>query len=239
MTQAFDYADGDFVCRGRLALPPGDGRAPGIAVFSDIRGIEGRQAVQRADRLAAELGYVALAADIYGEGESYAADPMAGLPALRRWLADPAALARRAGAALEALTAHPRCDGRLGAIGFCFGGTVVLELARHNHPGYLAGASFHGGLSTPLPATAPIAASLLVLHGTDDPHVPYDTLTGFLAEMAGVKADVQLVAYAGQLHGFTNENAPTDGSRPDLRYDARTDRRSWAAMAGFFAEVFA
>lgn len=238
MAEPFDYAHGDVTCRGRLALPSGDARAPGIAVFSDIRGIAGQQAADRADRLATELGYLALAADIYGGGESYAADPMAGLPVLRRWLADPHALAARAGAALDALAAHPRCDGRLGAIGFCFGGTVVLELARRNHPGYRAGASFHGGLATVAPADRPIAAKLLVLHGAEDVHVPYDHLVAFLAEMAAVDADAQTIAYTGQLHGFTNENAPTDGSRPDLRHDAATDRRSWAAMTAHFREAF-
>ena len=236
MIEAFSYSAGDVTCDGQLALPPGDERRPGIAVFADIGGI-GAHTIERADRLADELGYVALAADFYGEG-MVPQDFAAGMPLLQSWRADPAAIAIRAGAALDALAAHPRCNGQLGAIGFCFGGTVVLELARANYPGYLAGVSFHGDLTTIAPLNAgPLSTRLLVCHGAEDPIVPDTALVGFLREMAAAEADCQTIAYTGALHSFTNKNA--DGvERPFAKYDARTDRRSWAAMKAHFAEVF-
>lgn len=232
-TQPLDYMDGDTICKGRLALPAGDGKRPGIAVFSDIGGI-GEHTEWYAERLAA-LGYVALAADTYGDG--FTPDFAAGMPVLQGWRADPSRLARRGGAALDALVAQPRCDGRLGAIGFCFGGSVVLELARHGHESYLAGVSFHGDVTTPQPATGQIAAKLLVCHGAEDPLVPDAALVAFLREMAGAHADCQTIAYTGAVHSFTNRSA--DGSMmPGIKYHEPTARRSWNAMAAHFAEAF-
>ena len=233
--EPLDYLDGETLCKGRIALPAGDHRRPGIAVFADIGGI-GEHTHRWASRLADELGYVALAADTYGEGKS-PKDFGEGMPWVQGWKADPEKFVKRAAAALDALAAHPRCDGRLAAIGFCFGGTAVLELARHGHPGYLACASFHGDAATPQPATKPIDAKILVLHGAEDPLMNYDVLTRFLGEMAAVKADCQTIAYTGIVHSFTNRNA--DGSMGFAKYDEATTRRSWNAMAAHFAEVFA
>ncbi|TRW17012.1 dienelactone hydrolase family protein [Glacieibacterium frigidum] len=235
MTESFDYRDGDVTCRGQLALPSGDDPRPAIAVFADIGGI-GEHSIRWATRLADELGYVALAADTYGEGW-LPADFAAGMPRLSAMKADPAGLARRGAAALSALAAHPRCNGKLGAIGFCFGGTVVLEMARHHAAGYVAGVSFHGDVATPQPATAPFATSLMVCHGAEDPLVPDAALVAFLREMAGVGADCTTIAYTGAVHSFTNRNA--DGSvLPGLRHHARTEARSWRAMTAHFAEAF-
>lgn len=236
MTEEFDYPHDDVMCRGRIALPAGDDRRPGVAVFADIGGI-GEHCIERAERLAAELGYVALAADFYGEG-AVPKDFAEGMPWLQKWRADPVAIAARAGAALEALRSHPRCNGQLGAIGFCFGGSVVLETARADYPGFLAGVSFHGDVATPAPLNAgPLSAKLLVCHGAEDPLVPDASLIAFLREMAVAKADCQTIAYTGVVHSFTNKNA--DGSvMAFAKYDAATDRRSWAAMIAHFAEVF-
>ena len=233
-TEAFDYHDGDAVLKGRIAVPAGEARAPGIAVFSDIGGI-GEHTERYAGELAA-LGYVALAADFYGDALNPTFE--AGMPLLQSWMADPDRLVRRANASLQVLRDHPRCDGRLGAIGFCFGGTVVLELARHGAAGYVGGTSFHGGLSTPRPAAAPIAAKLLVCHGAEDPLVGDEGLVKFLREMANVGADCQTIAYTGAVHSFTNRSA--DGSRmPGIKYHEPTARRSWRACVAHFAEVFA
>ena len=235
MTEAFDYHDGETPCRGQLALPSGDDRRPGIAVFADIGGI-GEHSIRWATRLADELGMLALAADTYGEGW-VPADFETGMPRLMAMRGDPAGLARRGAAALAALAAHPRCDGRVGAIGFCFGGSVVLEVARHGAPGYVAGVSFHGDPTTSQPAAAPIATSLLVCHGAEDPLVPDAALTAFLHEMAGVGADCTTIAYTGAVHSFTNRTA--DGSMmPGIKYHARTEARSWRAMAAHFSEAF-
>ncbi len=232
-SQTLDYHDGDAVLKGRIAVPAGDARAPGIAVFADIGGI-GEHSVWYAERLA-EAGYVALAADTYGDGLT--PDFQSGMPILMDWRADPARLAKRAAAALAALAAHPRCDGRFGAIGFCFGGSVVLELARHGHAGYLAGVSFHGDVTTPQMASKPIETKLLVLHGAEDPLVPDAALIAFLREMAGAGADCQTIAYTGAVHSFTNRQA--DGSMmPGIKYHEPTARRSWNAMLAHFTEVF-
>lgn len=235
MTEAFDYPDGDVTCRGQIALPAGDDPRPAIAVFADIGGI-GEHSIRWATRLADELGYIALAADTYGDGwtpENFEA----GMPRLMAMRGDPPGLARRGAAALAALAAQPRCNGKLGAIGFCFGGSMVIEIARHGAPEYAAGVSLHGDVTTSQPATAPIATKLLVCHGAEDPLVPDAALVAFLREMAAVDADCQTIAYTGAVHSFTNRTA--DGSfNPGIKYHARTEGRAWRAMTAHFAEVF-
>ncbi len=237
MADPFDYHHGDTTCRGAIALPAGDAPAPGIAIFADIGGI-GDHTKQWADRIASELGYVALAADVYGEGKS-PADFQEGIKWIGEFRADPPHLVARAAAALDALKAHPRCDGRLGAIGFCFGGGIVLEIARAGHPLMTLGVSFHGALDTTTKVTpGGIHAKLLVAHGAEDPMADYGVLTAFLAEMAAADVDCQTIAYTGVVHSFTNESA--DGSRmPGIKYNASAARRSYDAMAAHFAEVFA
>jgi dienelactone hydrolase len=244
--EALDYTDGDVVCRGRLALPAGDGRRPGVVVFHDIQGV-GKHPVGRATRLAEEFGYVALAADTYGGGQppelSVAGDVVAS------WLARPEDLARRAAAAVAALSAHPRCDGRIGAIGFCFGGATVLALARSGQPDLRAAVSFHGVLATAKPAApGQVRAKVLVLHGADDPFagdvafmgkadtVYSTTLPDFLEEMANANVDCQLVAYTGVAHAFTIPNA-SDFGVAGAKYDELADKRSWQAMGNLFHEA--
>lgn len=235
MTELFDYRDGDVACRGRIALPQGQDRRPAIAVFADLSGV-GEQTIGRAERLAAEFGYIALAADLYGEGRSVRSIDE-GVPLVQSWLAEPDRIVRRAGAALDALARHPRCDGRLAAIGFCFGGAVVLELARANYPGCRAGVSFHGNLATVRPARATIEASLLVCHGAEDPFVGQAELMAFLDEMAACGADCQTIAYTGAAHSFTNPAIDALGMAGAF-YHGRTDERSWRAMATHLHEAF-
>lgn len=237
MTAPFAYPDADTTCRGGLALPAGDGRVPGIAVFADIMGV-GDHNRRWADRIAADLGYLALAADTYGEGRAPADFPQ-GVQWIGEWRADVPALVARGRAALDALAGHPRCDGRLAAIGFCFGGAVILELARAGTPGMAAGVSFHGALATSTKVEpGAIQAKLLVCHGAEDPMADYGVLSTFLGEMRDAQADCQTIAYTGVVHSFTNVSQ--DGSfNPALRFDAAANRRSWRAMAAHFDEVFA
>ncbi len=148
-------------------------------------------------------------------------------------------LRARAQAALKALAADPRVDpNRLAAIGFCFGGTTVLELAYSG--ANLAGVvSFHGGLPKPAPDDLKrIKAAILVLHGADDPHVSAADITAFEQAMRQAKADWQMVCFGGAVHGFTN---PANGNNPaaGVAYDARAARRSWQYMQDFFREIFA
>ncbi|QYE34757.1 dienelactone hydrolase family protein [Polymorphobacter sp. PAMC 29334] len=236
MTVAFDYDHAGTTCRGGIALPAGDARVPGIALFHDINGV-GPHNQGWADRIAAELGYVALAADVYGEGRT-PGDFNEGLKWIGELRGDIPLLNGRSGAALEALKAHPRCDGRIGAVGFCFGGAVMLELARASNPLMAAGVSMHGALQTSTKvAPGGIHAHLLICHGAEDPMIDYAALSGFLGEMRDAGADCQTIAYTGVVHAFTRPDQ--DGSaNPALKFNEAANRRSWRAMTTHFEEVF-
>lgn len=242
----FQYRDAGVTCRGRLILPPGGDVRPGVVVFPDFTGI-GDHSVGRGHRLAEELGYVALVADLYGNGEAPARPEARDVVA--SWLSRPGDLARRAAAAVDALEAHPRCNGCLGAIGFCFGGAAILALARAGLSSLRAGVSFHGVLATPdIAVPGRTKAKLLVCHGADDPFVgalplmgsaadmKSKTLGEFLEEMSAARVDCQVIAYAGIVHAFTIPDADTFAI-PGSKYDKATDDRSWKAMTAFFEET--
>ena len=151
---------------------------------------------------------------------------------------DPLLMARRARAGLAELSRFAGTDGRVAAIGFCFGGMVALALARSGEP--MAGAvSIHGSLATSKRAEpGAVTARLLVCHGALDPHVPLSDVTGFAEEMNAAGADWQLIMYGGALHGFTHSDA-TAGAVPGVAYDPAADSRSFSATCGFLAEIFA
>ncbi len=234
-TETLEYSDGPTILRGFLAL---DGRAagtrPGILIMPQVWGLTDHER-ERARRLAT-LGYVALAADPYGNRE-----PITSFEEGRKLAGplreDPSALRRRARVGLDALAAQPGVDpDRLAAIGFCVGGMFALELARSGAP--VRGAvSFHGTLSTKQPAArGTVMASLLVCTGADDPLVTWDQVKGFADEMRSAGVDYEIDLYAGAKHGFTDRQADHRGVS-GLAYNARADARSWTAMHGFFAEV--
>jgi dienelactone hydrolase len=189
-----------------------------------------------ADRLAA-LGYVAVAADIYGEGVR-PRDVQEAKVQSNLYKGDRALYRRRLRAGLEALKAQPGVDpARLAVIGFCFGGTGALEAARAGLP--VAGVvSFHGGLDAPAdPAARPFTAKVLVCHGADDPNVPPKDVAAFHDEMRRVKADYVFIAYGGAVHAFTQKEAGNDNSK-GAAYNEAAARRSWQHMKDFFAEIF-
>jgi dienelactone hydrolase len=211
------------------------GKRPGVLVAHDWWGLNDF-ARKKAEDLA-RLGYVGVAADIYGEGvrpeDAEEAGQLAG-----RYKADRKLLRERVLAGLEALRSHERVDSRrLAAIGFCFGGTAVLELARSG--ARIGGVvSFHGGLDTPTPEDARnIEAKVLALHGGDDPFVPPEHVQAFWDEMRKARVDYQLVVYGGAVHSFTN---PAAGNDPSMgaAYDEQAARRAWDAMKAFFSEIF-
>jgi dienelactone hydrolase len=233
----FEYFDGTDRCLGVLELPDEakyPGARPGVVAVHEAWGL-GAQ-VQRRAKMLAELGYVALAADIFGN-RHIPADPPEAFRIIGEYLGDRPRLRTRAGAAVSALKAQQRCNGKIAAIGYCFGGSTVLELARAGNPDVLGVVSFHGGLETPTPATPGIPAKILVCHGAEDELIPHAHLTAFLSEMAAAGADCQTIAYTGAKHSFTNPEANGE-LMPTIIYDARTDRRSWAAMQVHLAEVF-
>ncbi len=231
-----EYFDGDVRCIGVLELPDpakfGPGPYPGVIAVHEAWGL-GAQ-VQRRAKMLAELGYVALAADIFGE-RHIPADPPEAFGIIGDFLADRPRLRARAAAAVSALKAQAICDGRIAAIGYCFGGSTVLELARAGNSDVLGVVSFHGGLETPTPAEKDVVtAKILVCHGAEDSLVPPEHLVAFLAEMAAAGADCQTIAYTGAKHSFTNPEAKGE-LMPTIIYHERTDHRSWAAMQAFFA----
>ena len=194
----------------------------------------------RAEQLG-DLGYEALAVDMYGAGQT-GSSPDEANALMSAALGDVPALEARFEAALDALKARPGVDGsKIAAIGYCFGGAVVLHAARIGLP--LAGvASFHGSLgSFHTPAPGSVKAKILVCHGAADALVPEADVEAFKAEMDAAKADYQFEAYPGALHGFSNPDATANGERygMPLAYDADADAKSWAEMKSFFQKIFA
>ena len=240
LTEDIDYVCESVTLRGYLAKIEGNAegpKRPGVLVFHEGVGLE-EFAMAKARQLA-ELGYVALAADMFGERRQArnlqeVATVVGGLRA------EPQRLRARAGAAFATLAGRPEVDAtRLAAIGFCFGGSVVLELARSGAD-LKAAVSFHGVLGTKIPATdGQVKASILVLTGAEDPLAPPDQVLAFENEMRAAKvADWQVVSYGNVLHGFANPAADGSMMRTAM-YDAQADRRSWGAMKNLFAEVLA
>jgi dienelactone hydrolase len=233
-TRVIDYKDGDVVLQGYAAWEDGfkDAR-PGVLVAHEWMG-HGAYARRRAEQLA-KLGYTAFALDMYGKGV-YAKDHEEAGKLAGAFFTDRAAMRKRALAGLEELKKLPFVEqDKLGAIGYCFGGATVLELARAgtNLKGVV---SFHGALATPTPATETPKAKILVLHGADDPNVS-PQVPAFIDEMKKVKADWQFVEYGGAVHSFTVPEAGTDTSK-GAAYDKSADERSWRAMRDFLEEVF-
>ena len=221
---------------GMLAVPDGDGLRPGILVCHEGPGLDDH-AKGRAERLADELGYVAFALDYHGEGKPLD-DREQMMTRIGEFRADPLR-ARAVGlAGLDVLCAEPRTDrSRLAAIGYCFGGTLSLELARGGTD-LKAAVGFHAGLGTARPEDARnITGKVLALIGADDPIVPHEQRRAFEEEMTAGGVDWQLVVYGGAVHSFTNPRA-ANIDLPGIAFHEPTDRRSWQAMLDLFAEVF-
>lgn len=214
-----------------------EGKRPAVLVIHQWTGLSEYE--KRRARMLAELGYNVFAADIYGAGIR-PKPPESGKEA-GRYKGDRALYRARLMAGLEVLKSDERTDpARVAAIGYCFGGTGVLELARAGAE--VAGvASFHGGLDAAAGMQAEaggVKAKVLVLHGAVDPYVPAEQVAAFEKEMTAAKADWQLVSYGGAVHSFTHREAGNDPSK-GAAYDEAADRRSWEAMKAFFAEIFA
>ena len=211
-------------------------RRAGVLVFPEAFGL-GNHAKLRAERLAG-LGYVTLACDLHGNGR-VVSDLAAALALVGPLRADPSRARARAGAALKALASHVQLDpGRVAAIGYCFGGTMALELARSGAD--LAGVvGFHSGLATVAPQDARnIKGKVLVCIGADDPGVPLEQRIAFENEMRAGDVDWQMNVYGGVVHSFTEPESDRRGQPERARYDAKADARSWTAMCAFFDEIF-
>ncbi|MCI0534766.1 MAG: dienelactone hydrolase family protein [Verrucomicrobiales bacterium] len=211
------------------------GKRPGVLVVHQWKGL-GDYEKKRSEMLA-KLGYNVFAVDIYGKGIR-ANTPTDAAALAGKYKADRGLLRARAQAGLDVLKKHSLTDARrVAAIGYCFGGTTVLELARSGAD--VAGVvSFHGALGTPNPDDAQkIKGQVLALHGADDPFVPPAEVAGFEEEMRKAKVDWQLVSYGNSVHSFSDWGAGNDNSK-GAAYNEKADRRSWEAMKSLFAEVF-
>jgi dienelactone hydrolase len=229
------YTEGGARFIGQLAWDDTkNGPRPGVLIFHEMGGV-GDHVKYRA-KLLAELGYVALACDLFGDG--LVGREKTG-PIFMELRADRPKVRARARSGLRVLLAAPNVDAsRIFAIGFCFGGLTALELARDGAE-LLAVVSFHGALETPLPAEpGAVRARVLACHGALDPHVTLEHVKQFSEEMNAALCDWQLNVYGGAVHGFTNPEADKLGI-PGLQYHAATDARAWRAMREFFEETLA
>jgi dienelactone hydrolase len=235
-TQTIEYKQGETSLEGFLAYDGSiQGKRPGVLVVHQWKGLSDYEK-KRAEMLA-KLGYNVFCVDIYGKGirpkEANDAAAEAGKYKSNRQL-----LRARVNAGLDVLRTQELTDPkRIAAIGYCFGGTTVIELARSGAD--IAGVvSFHGALDSPSPADGKnVKCKVLALHGADDPFVPAKDVAAFEDEMRQAKVDWQLVAYGGAVHSFTDWNAGGDNSK-GAAYNENADRRSWEAMKSFFAEIF-
>jgi len=235
VSKVIDYKQGDVTLEGYLAYDDSiSGTRPGVLVVHQWLGLTDYER-HRAEMLA-QLGYVAFCADIYGKDNRPKGVAEAG-PLSSKYKADRTLLRARVNAGLDTLKQNELVDQKhIAAIGYCFGGTTVLELARSGAD--IEGVvSFHGGLDSPAPADGKnIKCPVLVCHGADDPFEKPDDLTAFEQEMRDAKVDWRLIMYGGAVHSFTQ---PDPGfSNPGAKYNERADKRSWAAMKAFFAEIF-
>ena len=235
-TSTVEYKQGNTTLEGYLAYDDEiEGQRPGILVVHAWKGLGEYE--KRRTRELAELGYVAFAADIYGQGIRPQTRQEASAQA-SFYRSNRALMRQRVKAGLRLLKQHRLTIAeKTAAIGYCFGGGVVLELARSGAD--VAGVvSFHGNLDTPNPKDAgSIQGKVLVLHGADDPFVPTEQVEAFAQEMRDAEVDWQLVMYGGAVHSFTNPKAGNDPSR-GAAYNEKADRRSWEAMKLFFIEIF-
>lgn len=235
-SQLVEYKDGQTTLEGYLAYDASvKGKRPAVIVVHEWTGLND-YTKKRCDQLA-RMGYVAFAADIYGKGIRPGNPQDAGKEA-GKYKGNIPLLRQRINTALEYVRKNANVNpAKVAAIGYCFGGTTVLELARSgaNVSGVV---SFHGNLASQTPADAKnITSKILVCHGAMDPFAPKADVDAFMQEMNDAKVDYQLNLYSNAVHSFTNPEAGNDPSK-GAAYNKEADMRSWEAMKLFFAEIF-
>jgi dienelactone hydrolase len=237
-TKVVEYKDGDVALQGFVAWDASESNQskPGVLVIHQWLGLTDYEK-SRCQQLA-ELGYVAFALDIYGKDVRPANVQEAGKQA-GIYKKDRELYRRRLNLGLEQLRQQADVSSKqLAAIGYCFGGTGAIELARSGAD--IAGVvSFHGGLDAPTPSDdKQIKARVLICHGNDDPFVPAADIEAMKSSFNAAGVDWQMIYYSGAVHSFTQKMAGNDNSK-GAAYNASADRRSWTAMQAFFDELFA
>ena len=233
-TKKVTYKHGDLECHGYLAWDDAvQGPRPGVLVVHEWWGLN-EYARQRAEQLA-KLGYVALAADMYGEGKTTEHPKEAGEMA-GKVRANVEEWRKRAAAALETLKAQPQCDSkRVAAIGYCFGGATVLQLA-YTGADLKAVATFHAALPPASAAEAKqIKPTILICNGGDDTFIPDAAIKAFREALDKGAAKYEFVSYPGVRHSFTVPGADKHGL-DGLKYDKKVDEDSWQRMVKLFEE---
>jgi dienelactone hydrolase len=236
-TEYLDHTDGEVTCEAYVAYDGStDAQRPGVLV-SHAWGGQGDGERSTAEKLA-ELGYVGFALDLYGKGVR-GGSMEANAQLMQPFLDDRALLRRRINAALAAAQAHPKIEAeRIAAMGYCFGGLCVLDLARSVPDGLQGVVSVHGLFHPPrLGSQAAITAKVLMLHGYDDPMATPEHVLAIANELTEAGADWQLHAYGHTMHAFTNPHA--DMPERGLKYNATAAERAWIAMRNFLDELFA
>ena len=212
-------------------------KRPGILVFADARGLD--DVTHAGARRLAEQGYPALACDVYGGGR-YIENLEEAVALATQLVAEPDLTRGRGIAGIDALTAHAEVDAdRIGAVGYCFGGNVAVEVARGGVP-LAASVGFHGGAVPPMPARSKnISGKILLCLGAEDPMIPLEMRTAFEEDMRAADVDFRMHLYGRVYHSFTRPNAHLLNKPNASRYDAGAEARSWKEMMALFDEVFA
>ena len=240
-TQEIDYDSGGVTLKGYIAWDDSiEGRRPAVLVVHEWWG-NNEYSRRRADMLAA-LGYTAMAIDMYGDGKT-ADHPQDAQAFMQEALADLPASRQRFNAALNVIKAHPTVKPeKTAAIGYCFGGGVVLHMARYGAD-LDAVASFHGSLQlalAPKGEGTPVTARVVAYNGEDDSFVPPEAIAAFKTEMESAGADYQFINFPGAIHGFTNPGATAKGEKYNLalKYNALADQSSWDHMRLLLESAF-
>lgn len=228
-----DYMVGDTKCQGYLAYDMSKAvKRPGVLIIHDWNGIDAYEE-GRAMQLA-KMGYVALCADIYGKDSKPKNQQESGQQS-GKYKADRRLYRERLAGALAELKRDPNVDpNRIAVIGYCFGGTGALEMARAGMD-VKGVVSFHGGLDAAEVEVGPIKSKVLICHGADDPFVPADQVEAFKKEFGG--ADMEFVSYPGAVHAFTEPGAGNDPSK-GAAFNKAAAEDSWAKMKAFLAKIF-
>lgn len=237
-TKEVTYPAGQVTAKGFLARPDDSAIHPAVLVVHEWWGLND-YARKRANMLA-EMGYVALAIDMYGDGKtaSHPADATAFMSTITENMPEGRA---RFEAALKFLSEQPGVDpSKIAAIGYCFGGGIVLQMAAEGVPGLIGVASFHGGPGAQIPEGVTPTASMLVLHGEADAMIPMTAIEDFKKRMTDASVVHQVVTYPDAKHGFTNPAADDKAKEFDIPigYQEVADKASWAELTKFLSQLF-